>query len=215
VRARRIAFALSLALGALPAAAAEAPPGTVTSGRWSPSVYLDAYFLKGGEGYLVPTVFMDRGSVHLEGRYNYEDFDTASLFAGWGFPFGEEGRSLRLTPMLGGVFGNTNGVAPGLEVEARWGRLSYWLEAEYVFDLEDSSASYLYTWSELYAFALPWLWAGVSVQRLRPVQSPREVDFGPMVGVGKPGAPGGSLSFYAYGLTGSSPSFLVTAAAQF
>jgi hypothetical protein len=215
VRARRVALGLALALAALPAAAVNAPPGSTTSGGWSPSIYLDAYFQKGGEGLFVPTLFMDKGSLHLEGRYNYEDVDTGSLWVGWGFPFGEEGRSLRLVPMLGGVAGRTSGIAPGLEVEARWNRLSYWLEAEYVFDLESSSDSFLYTWSELTYLTLPWLWVGASVQRTRIVHSPREVDFGPMVGIGRPGAPGASLSFYAYGLARSSPSFLVTAAAQF
>jgi hypothetical protein len=116
--------------------------------------------------------------------------------------------------MLGGVFGNVNGVAPGLEVEARWGRLAYWLEAEYLIDLQDSSADYLYTWSELNFYALQWLWLGASFQRLKVVQTPTEVDVGPMVGFGKPGTPGWSVSLYAYGIT-ATPWYMATVAIQF
>jgi hypothetical protein len=210
----RIALAAALVLGALPCARAVADDAQAAS-AWSTALYLDGYFVSGEKGYMVPTLFADRGPLHLEARYNYEALDTASLFAGWSFDLGEEGRSLRLTPMVGGAFGDVKGVAPGLEIEAEWGRVAYWLEAEYLFDVGDSSASYLYTWSELNVYALRWLWLGASVQRLKVVQTATELDVGPMVGVGNRGVPGWSLSFYAYGLTRSTPTYLLTAAVMF
>ncbi|HUL57793.1 MAG TPA: hypothetical protein VLU43_00880 [Anaeromyxobacteraceae bacterium] len=206
---------LAAMLTLLPAAARGEPPDAKASGAWKPAAYLDAYYQSGTSGYLVPTVFLDREPWHLEARYNYEDFDTASLFVGYGFSFGGEENYLTLRPMVGGLFGNVNGVAPGLEVDARWKRLTYWLESEYVFDFKDSSSNYLYTWSELYFNVLDWLWIGGSLERLKVVKSPTEVDVGPMVGFGKPGSPGWSLSFYAYGLTRSDPQFLATLAVQF
>jgi len=48
----------------------------------------------------------DRGSLHLEARYNYEALDTGSLFAGWTFA-GRRQLTYELTPMLGAVFGET------------------------------------------------------------------------------------------------------------
>jgi hypothetical protein len=213
---RRLVFGTLLALAAIPAARAEtllAPPAEKPA--WSTAVYLDGYYQRDASAFMVPTLFADRGPLHLEARYNYEDFDTTSLWAGWGFTFGNEGRYAKLVPMLGGVFGTVNGMAPGLEIEAKWGRFSYWLEAEYVLDFQDSAGHFLSAWSEGYYSIQPWLWAGASVQRLRVVDSPREVDVGPMIGVGKPGAPGWSVSVYAYGLTSGTPLWLATAAAQF
>jgi hypothetical protein len=211
-----VRLALFLALLALPAAARPATPDTAPPARdWTFALYLDGYRQSGEQSYLIPTVFADRGSLHLEARYNYEDRYTGSVFAGWSFAFGDEETSFfKLTPMVGGVFGRTGGIAPGLEVEARWWRLGYWLEGEYLFDLRDSSGSFLYSWSELDLYALPWLWFGVSVQRQRFIETETVVDVGPALGFGKPGSPGWTLSFYAYGLARSSPWYLATLAVQ-
>ncbi len=209
---RRIVLSLIVTLP-LGAVAESNPLDAAPKPEWTTSAYVDGYFQSGEQGYLVPTLFVDRGALHLEPRYNYEDFDTGSLFAGWAFTFGDAQRYAKLTPMLGAVFGKLNGVAPGLEVEARWGRVAYWLESEYVFDLKDSSGNFLSTWSELNVYALEWLWLGASVERLKPVHMKTEVGVGPMLGVGKPGR--WSLSGYAYGLTEPAPLFLVTGAYQF
>ncbi len=209
---------LGLAVAALLlplAASAQGEPGRGEAPAWKPAFYLDGYYQRDAQAFLVPTVFLDRDRLHLEARYNYEDWDTASLWAGWGFTFGGEERYAKLVPMVGAVFGTTNGVAPGLEIDAAWGRVVYWLELEYVFDLQDSAANFLATWSELYFKAADWFWLGASVQRLKVVASPTEVDVGPMIGFGQPGAPGWSVSLYAYGLTRSEPLFLSTLAVQF
>jgi len=117
--------------------------------------------------------------------------------------------------MAGAFVGNANGVAPGLEVEARWRRLAYWLETEYAIFPDDPDANYLYGWSELNLYLRPHLWTGVSAQRLRLVQSPREVDLGPMLGFGGRGDPGVSLSLYFYGIGTGAPSYLATLSVEF
>lgn len=187
------AAVLSLLL-ALPTAVAPSKPADA----WNFSAYLDGYMELGEEGYLVPTVFAERGPVHLEARYNYEDFNTASLFFGWTFQLGNEDTLLKVRPMLGGVAGLVNGMSPGLEIEAHWWRLSYWLEGEYFFNFADGEENYLYTWSELNFDIVPSaLWVGGSFQRLKLVDTGSELDAGPMVGVSVGNF---SLSFYFYGL---------------
>ncbi len=210
MRRKVLALVITLPLGA---AAQSQPLDAAPKPAWAATLYVDGYFQSGERAYAVPTLFLDRGALHLEPRYNYEDFDTGSLFAGWAFTFGDEERYAKVTPMLGAVLGNVNGVAPGLEVEARWGRVAYWLEGEYLVDLKDSAGNYLYTWSELNVYALDWLWLGASVERMKPVQTATEVSVGPMVGVGQPGR--WSVSGYAYGLTEPTPTFLVTGAWTF
>jgi len=209
------AVLLILLLTSLPCrGAAQAPAGDTPAG-WNFATYVDGYFPSGEEAYFVPTVFADRGALHLEARYNYEDFDTGSLFAGWVIGVGGTEEYLKLTPMAGVFLGSSNGVAPGLEIEARWRRLAYWFESEYTFNLDASEDDFFYTWSELNLYLAPFVWIGGSLQRLKPVDTPREVDFGPMVGFGNVGAPHVSLSLYGYGLGTASRGFLATVGVEF
>jgi hypothetical protein len=213
---RRTTIAVALALSTLPAgtlAREEGPPPEQPA--WQYALYVDSYLGGGSGGYLVPTVFADRAPLHLEARYNYEDSGTASLHVGYTFPFGGEDAYVKLTPMIGGVFGNTQGIAPGADVEARWGRVAFWLEAEYLVGTRNRADDFLYAWSELNVYLVPWLWVGGSVQRLKLEATPTEVDVGPMVGFGKPGSPGWSLSFYVYGLARAEPWWLGTLAVMF
>lgn len=215
---RRLTLVTALLAAAVTARASDGEArDTRADPEWTAALYVDAYVPSGEKAYLVPTVFADRGPLHLEARWNYEDLDTASLFAGRTFALGGEGTFVKLTPMVGAVLGRVNGAAPGLEVEAGWGRFAYWLEAEYVLDFADSSGNYLYTWSELTFFALDWLWLGGSVQRLKPVATATALDVGPMIGVGRPERTrlGWSLSFYAYGLAKPEQTYLLTGALTF
>ena len=66
-----------------------------------------------------PVLSADRSRLHLEGRFNYEDRDTASVFAGYNFKAGQI-LQIALTPMIGGVFGNSIGIAPGFSFELNY-----------------------------------------------------------------------------------------------
>ncbi len=148
--------------------------------EWGPSILL--YVLRDEPDFVQPTLTGDLGPVHLEARYNYEDRDTGSAFVGWNFTLGEE-LVLGLTPMIGGVFGRTSGIAPALTLTLEWGPLALWSQSEYVFDLGDSSASFFYAWSELSVTGPGWLRVGVVLQRTRAFQTTTEVQGGPLVGV--------------------------------
>jgi len=149
---------------------------------WSARAALNTYLFAKQPDYVQATAAADYGALHLEGRYNYEARRTGSLWVGWNF---EWGRSLRLalTPMLGGVMGDLNGIAPGLEVDLSWGPLELYSETEWVFDLGNWSASNYYTWSELSGSPFDWLRAGLALQRTHAVASARTVQWGPLVGV--------------------------------
>ena len=51
--------------------------------------------------------------------------------------------------MLGGVFGNTTGVAPGYKGSLSWWKLELYSEGEYVIDAGARSGNFFYNWSEL------------------------------------------------------------------
>jgi hypothetical protein len=123
----------------------------------------------------------DRGALHVEGRYNYEDLDTGSVFAGRTFAW-EGDVELSLVPMIGGVFGGTNGVAPGLEVDVVWRRLELYVESEYVFDLEEADDSFFFAWTELTFSPADWLSLGFVGQRTRAREMELEMDRGLLAG---------------------------------
>jgi hypothetical protein len=124
----------------------------------------------------------DRGPLHLEARYNYEGIDTGSVFAGWTFSWSGE-VEFSLVPMLGAVFGHTQGVAPGLELDLTWKILEFYVEAEYVFDVEGTDDSFFYAWSELTASPVEWLSFGLVAQRTRVFDTDVDVDRGLLVRV--------------------------------
>jgi hypothetical protein len=148
--------------------------------EWGPSVLL--YLVPGESAFLQPTLTIDRGGLHLEGRYNYEARDTGSAWVGWNFSFGEE-LTFGLTPMVGAVFGGMRGVAPGLTLTLEWGPLALWSQSEYVFDLGDPSRSFFYEWTEVSITGPDWLRVGMVLQRTRAFQTTTEVQGGPLVGL--------------------------------
>ncbi len=172
----------ALLLAVARAAAADEP--VADGARWELEASLATYVLRGESDYLQPTVRADRGGLHLEGRYNYEDRRTLSVFAGWNVPVGgETGLRLQLTPMFGVAAGRTLGVAPALLLALAWGPLTFDSESEYVVDARERASSFFYSWSELAAQIGSALIAGLVVQRTRVFHTTREVAVGPRVGV--------------------------------
>jgi hypothetical protein len=142
------------------------------------SVLVDTYlYLEADDLLLMPVVWADRGALHLEARFQYEDLRTASLWAGRRFTAGT-GVELELIPMAGVVFGRTTGVAPGLGVSVSWRALEFYSENEYVFDVRDSSRNFGYNWSELGWQLHPSFRAGLAAQRTEEHRGARWVDRG-------------------------------------
>ncbi len=163
---------------AKPAPPSPAPPGD-DSRTWSFSASLYGYLLADEVDYAQPTVAADRGWLHLEARYNYEDLATGSAWLGYNFSGGES-LAWEITPMVGAVFGNTDGVAPGYKASLTWRKLSLYTEGEYVF-AGGAGESFFYSWSELAFGPVEWFRAGVVAQRTWVYQAEREVNRGILV----------------------------------
>jgi len=149
---------------------------------WSFSASAYTYIVPNSRDYVQPTITADRRWLHLEARYNYEDLETGSVWVGYNFSFGEK-LSLDLTPMLGGVFGNTTGIAPGLRGSLKWWRLELYGEGEYVFNTSERADSFFYLWSELTLSPVDWMRAGLVVQRTRAYESELDIQRGFLVGL--------------------------------
>ena len=114
--------------------------------------------------YVQPTFTADRGWLHLETRYNYENLKTGSVWLGYNFSGGEK-LEWEFTPMLGGVFGDTTGVAPGYKFSLTYWKLEFSSEGEWVFDLDGSEESFFYNWCELSIAPVEWFRFGLVGQR--------------------------------------------------
>jgi hypothetical protein len=123
-----------------------------------------------------------RRRLHLEGRYNYESLRTGALFFGMNGEVGERVR-LRATGMMGGVFGQVFGVAPGVRLVLTTWKLDLFVEAEYVLDVLTPSASFFYAWSELGLSPLPWARVCLVAQRTHVFRNDLEIQRGLCAGV--------------------------------
>jgi len=176
-----VAILFATWVGASPDVADEAKDSRAAR-AWTFGVTAFAFFLPDEPDYLQPTVSADHGSLHLESRYAYEDRNTVSLFAGWNATMGKA-LTLEVTPMVGVVAGRTDGIAPGLELTLSWRLVELHSESEYVLAFGGAGSSFFYSWSELGLRPVHWLRAGLAVQRTKRFHSPREVSYGPMLGV--------------------------------
>jgi len=112
----------------------------------------------------------DYKKIHLETRYNYEDQNTGSVFTGWRFK--TKGKvQFEAIPMMGIVFGNTNGIAPGVELSLAYYKFDYYSETEYVIDFSRNENNFLYTWGEIAFSPIEALRTGISYQRTRLYQT--------------------------------------------
>ena len=158
------------------------PPATQgEAAEWSFSAAIYVYQVHDDRNYAQPTFTADRDWLHLEARYNYEDLETGSLWMGYNLGGGEQ-VTWDLTPMLGGVFGNTSAVAPAYKGSLQWSRLEFSSEGEYVFDADDSSENFFYNWSELTLAPVEWWRIGLVTQRTRVRATDRDIQRGLIVG---------------------------------
>lgn len=148
---------------------------------WSCSAAMYGYVIPDDQSYFSATFRADRNWAHLEARYNYEDRKTGSVWLGYNLSFGEK-LVLDATPMVGGIFGNTTGVAPGYLFTLSYKKISLYSEGEFVFDSKNSGRNFFYNWSELTYSPTDWFRAGLVSQRTRAYQTPLDVQRGLFAG---------------------------------
>jgi ABC-type transport system substrate-binding protein len=198
--------ALAQATAGAPAAAA---PAAATS--WSFSASASTYILPDDPDYVQPAVTADRGWLHIEGRFNYEDRDTGSAWFGYNFSAGET-VTLELTPMIGAVFGNTTGVAPGYRGSLGWRMLQLYSETEFVVDTDNPDDSFLYTWSELEVAPVDWCRFGFVVQRTKAYETEFDIQRGFFAGVSLKGL---DVTGYVFNPDADRPTVVVTVGVGF
>jgi hypothetical protein len=144
---------------------------------WSYSAWAELFVIPGETDFINPTFYARHKTLHLEGRYNYEDLKTASVFAGRRFKTGKAVKFV-FVPMGGLVFGNTNGIAPGLELEIMYKKFDFYSESEHLFDFESRENNFFYMYSELAFRPIKPIRTGIMTQRTKLYESDRELQRG-------------------------------------
>ena len=168
---------LAILVLAVPATAGAQTP-------WTGGVAVANSFFPDEVDVVQPTAYADRGPLHLEVRYNYEDIEATSVFAGWNIEFGSKVK-FTLTPIAGFVAGSIDGGIVGVKADLTWRWFEAYTEGEFVMP-GDGEKNYLYSWSEFSVWATDWMRAGAAIQRTRTFRrfrSTRDIEPGVLIGV--------------------------------
>jgi hypothetical protein len=158
------------------------PSPDTAANPWSFTASAYTFLVPDSENYVNPNFTADRGGLHLEARYNYEAQKAGSLWVGHNFKVGDK-LALAVTPMVGGVFGNLAGVAPGCTWSLSYWKIEFSSQSEYVFDLRNRSGNFLYTWSELSYSPVDWFRTGLVVQRTKAYKTDFDIQRGLLAGI--------------------------------
>ncbi len=187
---------------------------STTFSRWEHSASLNFNFFQDAF-YLLPTYEVSKGHLHLAARYNYEDINTFSGWVGYNFMGGNH-LAYVITPMVGGLVGRTNAFAAGALIQLDFSRLSFYSEAEYVFDIvaygNDYFSNYFYTWTDISYALADWLEVGLSVQNLRTYQSSPDIQRGLLISTSVKEV---DITGYFYSSLTADPFFILTLSKDF
>jgi hypothetical protein len=179
--------------------------------QWFFEIDAAGNFIPNDESFFSATFTADHKCLHMEARYAYEDLRTGSLWAGCTFTLGKR-VTWGITPMFGGIFGRTNGVAPGYETELTYKKLRLWSEGEYLVSSEGKTGNFFYSWSEVVYAPRKWIHGGFAVERTIAYNTPQDVQRGFSIGF----APGRwDFTTYVLNLGTSRPVVIVNAGYKF
>jgi len=157
--------------------AVSAATSTADAAGWAYSATVSYYSFRNQDDFTLAVATAEKGPLHLEARYNYEAIDSGSLFVGWKFTGGNK-LTWEVTPILGAVFGQKEGIAPGFEAALAYGIVDFYTESEYVRDTEVKEDSFSYSWNELGLSPLEWMRFGIVTQRSMVYQSDHDIQPG-------------------------------------
>jgi hypothetical protein len=141
-----------------------------------------SYMGAGQSNGLVPVAHYESNKKwYAEARYNYDNFQTFSLYAGKTFSK-ENDFSYAFTPMIGGMIGKLKGGSLGLNTEFSFRKFNFSSQSQYSVSAESQNGNFFFTWSELYYQPLHWIYTGVTLQHTRVYRTNALVEPGVLLG---------------------------------
>jgi hypothetical protein len=107
-------------------------------------------FLGQGQEYVwMPVVhYQAKKGFYTELRYNYEDFQTLSLYGGKTFGGGDH-LQYSFTPMVGISTGKFKGISFAMNTETEWKNFYVSSQTQYSKGIQKNSNDFFFNWSEL------------------------------------------------------------------
>ncbi len=164
------------------------------------------YYYKGSPGTYAPIVSYEfNNNLYLEGRYNYEDINTGSLYIGKTFET-SSALSVSFTPIAGAVFGFYKGASIGANLYVNYKRLNLSHQPQYTLSTAGKENNFLYSWSDLSLDLTDNIAVGVSAQHTKTTYEKSLLEKGVMLQFS---FKNWSLPIYAYNPQSSDRYFLI------
>jgi len=183
---------------------------SISQYKWRHNLAANFYIIP-DDFFILPVYQGDLDRFHMEMRYNYEDRQSFSLWFGYNFSGGNN-FEYTITPMAGAVMGNTNGLAPGLEITLGFYGFELYAESEYIFDMDAREDNFYYNWTDLSYSPLDWMWFGLSIQRTKLYQTDLEIQRGLLLGGGYKWF---GINGYLYNIGWDDPYFILSLSLNF
>jgi hypothetical protein len=117
--------------------------------QWKAGIEQYKYIGVQSTGLIVPTIHLQSSNKwYAELRYNYEDVQTLSLYAGKTFT-GGSGLDYNITPMVGFSIGKFTGVSIATKAETEWKNFYLSSETQYSIAIKNNAKNFFFSWSEL------------------------------------------------------------------
>lgn len=127
------------------------------------------YLGQPGAGAVVPMIhFETRKNWYAELRYNYEDLQTISFFAGKTFKGGKN-FEYSITPLVGFSAGTFTGISAGANVDAEWKNYYFSSQTQYSAGTKKEVADFFFSWSEAGYNISEHFFAGLAMQYTRQI----------------------------------------------
>ncbi len=98
---------------------------------------------------LVPVIyFQHKNGWYAEARYNYEELETASVYAGRTFASTGD-LAVAISPIAGLVAGRFVGGSVGCNIAAEFKNFSLSSQSQYTFSIQAVSQNFTYSWTDL------------------------------------------------------------------
>jgi hypothetical protein len=122
------------------------------------------YLGQGSDGAIVPMVsFETKNNWHAEIRYNYDEVNTISFYAGKTFSGGKD-FAFSITPMAGFAAGDFTGYSLATNIDLEWKNFYASTQSQYSIGAGKEMGSFFFNWSELGYTISKNLFAGLAIQ---------------------------------------------------
>ena len=121
-------------------------------------------FSKGRQYLWMPVVhYQTKKGLYTEGRYNYDDVNTFSLYAGKTISGGNK-IEYTVIPMLGFSVGDFQSIAAATKMEFSYRKLFMSAEIQYNHALRNEETSFFFTWPEIGIDISDYFFTGMAAQ---------------------------------------------------